>query len=133
MNIAEFDRIIDGALQDAEALERVKDVFEALGKIRRVLPLTADARLVQCARDGFLPAAGGYQRGRPGADPDSVEARARRGRLGAASRWLCAHQKRTFEEAVRLLIHFPVPSWIVDLWCWKIQVGEMQALRKARP
>jgi len=72
MNIAEFDRIIGDAMRDADALEKTSRVLDLL---------VADARLVQYAHGLFLPAAGDYLRGKPGANHHFGDARVRRARL----------------------------------------------------
>lgn len=88
-----------------------------------------DARLVAFAQREYLPAARNYQLEKHQA---GVAARETRLRLGRASKLLYQYQKKTFVDAINLIVPVPIPQKYTDTWWMMLSRIEMRVLSRAR-
>jgi hypothetical protein len=138
LSTSEFHLLLFRTRSDDDLAERILAVLELASErlaslARAGITVGHDVGLAKYSHDTYLPAAANYLRHGSAHSPSIARFRRDRARLGGASRWLYAHQRKTFEDVLKLLpFTSEIPAQAVDrLWHQVVQL-ERRQLAKAR-
>jgi hypothetical protein len=138
LSIPAFHFQMVGARGDEDLAERILAVLDlAASKLatlaRAGITVGHDVGLAKYSHDTYLPAAANYLRYGSVHSPSIARFREDRARLGGASRWLYAHQRKTFEDVLKLLpFTSGIPAGLVDHFWNQVLTLERRRLAKAR-
>jgi hypothetical protein len=138
LTIPEFHCLLARARADEDLAQRVLTVLEfAQTKVATIaragITVGHAGDLANYAHDKYLPAAANYLRHGSAHSPSMARFREDRARLGGASRWMYARQRKTFEDVLGLLpVASEIPAEVVDRFWHQVLALERQQLANAR-